>query len=385
MRTLMTLTTLGAAGVGYAYIQQAPAVGEASVSAATASRRYDWSRDVALKGDDERVPVSDLVGRIRERTKSVLDDFARQQGGHSDSPVDDAFQRLRQVAQSAVSSAVNPVDVPKAVENGGLRAAERSRPNWHELQRIAFDPNDTETGTVVRDAALPNRTETTADASAPVLKPSISHSGPAQSELANSDESRVPNPTESALGRATTSSVSRTIAPVSPKSSNDKSLSKRDLARLAAEWKIVGKTSEGRPMHTMHLGDRGTRTLVIAGLNGDDRTAVRWLEQLAEESKRRPELFENNEVVFFRAGNPDGLVRNVRTNAARCPVESEFSESPLSSDGGCSTICGPRQRSGNARDSGYALRLSTATSHSFDRDDRPFAGTVQSAGEELVG
>ena len=77
-------------------------------------------------------------------------------------------------------------------------------------------------------------------------------------------------------------------------------------------------------MHSLHLGDRGTRTLIIAGLNGEDRTAVRWLEMLAEELKRRPDLIDGNEFVFFRAGNPDGLVRNARNNVRGVPIYRNF-------------------------------------------------------------
>jgi hypothetical protein len=101
-------------------------------------------------------------------------------------------------------------------------------------------------------------------------------------------------------------------------------VSNRVTKYVTAEWKIVGMSTEVRPMHTMHLGDSGTRTLVIAGLNGEDRTGVHWLELLSDELRRRPELLQNDEVVFFRAGNPDGLMRNMANNARGISLNRNF-------------------------------------------------------------
>ena len=77
-------------------------------------------------------------------------------------------------------------------------------------------------------------------------------------------------------------------------------------------------------MHSMHLGTTGVRTLVIAGLNGEDRVAVRWLEQLAQGLASQPNLTENIEVFFFRAGNPDGLVHQYKGNARGVPLNRNF-------------------------------------------------------------
>jgi hypothetical protein len=94
--------------------------------------------------------------------------------------------------------------------------------------------------------------------------------------------------------------------------------------RLTTAWKIVGKTTERRPIHAMQLGTTGTRTLVIAGIDGQDRIGVRWLEQLAETMASHPDLLSQTEVMLIRAGNPDGLVRNMPNNPRGVPLNRNF-------------------------------------------------------------
>jgi hypothetical protein len=51
---------------------------------------------------------------------------------------------------------------------------------------------------------------------------------------------------------------------------------------------------------------------------------VHWLELLSDEIRRHPELLQNNEVTFIRAGNPDGLMRNSPNNARGIPLNRNF-------------------------------------------------------------
>ena len=326
----MTILTLGTASAGYVYLQQTPAAGEPYKSTATARPSFDWKLASITNCGTNRLPVKDFVNRIHEQTRSVLDDFANQHGGHSDAPVDDAFQRLRQVTQSVVTSTSNSPNSSLRDVASNPKPPRVPAPNLDELQRTAFDPAAVEEpqlnqaiGGDASGRSVNQRDETRESfrKTATVLAQSSDQiSKPNQTQdpasLVKTDDPAVL--AQSAIkdsNPVTTEPLKRTAA---------KTTSNRNPKYVAAEWKVVGKTTEGRPMHSMHLGDTGTRTLVIAGLNGDDRTGVRWLELLSEELRRRPELLTNNEVVFFRAGNPDGLTRNVRNNARGVPLNRNF-------------------------------------------------------------
>lgn len=349
------------------YLQQAPAPGQPYDAVSEPSPPRDWEQFASSKLDAAQGSAKELVNRIHEQTRSVLDKFASQHGGHSDAPNDDAFTRLKQVTQSAVVSAVNVEEMPSRIDENELKAAKSVLPDFERLQRIAFGAPEESTeeraatpaepvpekevqsreqleqqaqpeaaSTKSSDEALA-ATSNKADDANPIIADSndsvVLSKGIAQKK-AEPAATPVTKPTEQkpVVAVETTKPATRNAASreaVKPTENAKKSLIKNVAARkenpyLKAEWKVVGKTTEGRPMHSLHLGDRGTRTLIIAGLNGEDRTAVRWLEMLAEELRRRPELIDGNEFVFFRAGNPDGLVRNTRNNVRGVPIYRNF-------------------------------------------------------------
>lgn len=312
MRALLTILTLGAAGAGYAYLQLPSAVGEPySPQIANANAKsVDWNLIGRSKNRDARIPVKELVNRIHERARSALDEFADRHGGHSDAPGDDAFQRLRQVTQSAVFAASNPSETTGS--EAAVGTARVPMPNSDELQRTAFDVAAAETRTQKPAAADP-KPQPVAEVK-PLEK---SETAKSSQPVVVSSEKLVAanNPSEE------TDDQAKSEATIRP---HVKPVSDRTTKSIEAKWKVVGKTTEGRPMHTMRLGDSGSRTLVIAGLNGDDPTAVRWLELLTEELRRRSDLLDNNEIIFFRAGNPDGLVRNKRNNSRGVLLNQNF-------------------------------------------------------------
>ena len=313
MRILIALLTLSAGGAGFAYLQRTSLDAERT----TLTKKDDESGLLApSKADAAKGSVKELVNQIHEHTKSILDDFANQHGGHSDAPTDNAYQRLKQVTQSADAS------FRKDVTNAGRGAAPRSPhrtppPKLDELQRMAFDP-------------------------AATVEVSLDPAGESLSDLSQVGMDADKNDPASTIQAGRLEPIEKLAQPGSASSRrnapsgteiSDKPASKRSAARMASnapskaaagEWKIIGKTTERRPMHSMHLGTGGTRTLVIAGLDGQDRVAVRWLELMAESLARRPELLNGNEVLFFRAGNPDGLVRKSKDNARGVPLNRNF-------------------------------------------------------------
>lgn len=309
MRTFMTLVTLGAAGAGYVYLNRTPDTGETHAAKSEASSLFDWHWQASP--NSPRVAAQDLFHQVHQQTRSVLDDMTSQHAGHSDAPVDDAFQRLRQVTQST----------PMASGSGELSVREVSNttkppivplPNLDEPQRTAFDPA-ADPGLSVNSTSQSGANP--ADSKSNLLEPT-----------AKPDRAKITEAGESASPAASTP-VARTSQPAGKPASTrttGASSNRNDSAKTACEWKVVGKSTQGLPMHTVHLGEGGTRTLVIAGFNGEDRTAVRWLELLVDELARRPDLLKNHEFVFFRAANPDGLMQFRKENARGVAINRNF-------------------------------------------------------------
>ena len=302
MRTAMILMTLSSAGAGYVYLQRTPTVSEPSREKMTSPRPTAEAVDTS-QSDAVGTTAKSLVSRVHQNTKSILDDFASLHGGHSDAPTENAFQRLKLATQSTVNPFSNRPEASPADNRGPV---ERGLPNskLRDLQPIAFDPADKETSQSdeVADSASLSRSRDTQD----VANHFDPTSNSSERDSARSDRKKV-------LTLQPTSNVKRTSAP-----------STIESTKSVGEWKVIGKTTEGRKMHSMHLGTSGVRTLVIAGLNGEDRVAVRWLEQLAQGLASQPNLIENNEVFFFRAGNPDGLVHQYKGNARGVPLNRNF-------------------------------------------------------------
>ncbi len=303
MRTVMILMTLSSAGAGYVYLQRTPAVSEAFRDKLTSQRLNDGPANTPQNGDTAGTTAKGLVSRVHQNTKSILDDFASLHGGHSDAPTENAFQRLKLATQSTINPFLNRTeeslrDMQSSTE-GGLPHSK-----LRDLQRIAFDLVDEETSPSDRSAD-------------PASYPRNHDGQDVASNLERisnvSDRDSANSQTKKLLKLKPTSTVKQTSAPTTTEST-----------KPGGEWKVIGKTTEGRKMHSMHLGASGVRTLVIAGLNGEDRVAVRWLEQLAQGLASQPSLIENNEVVFFRAGNPDGLVHQYKGNARGVPLNRNF-------------------------------------------------------------
>ena len=303
MRTLMTLATLATAVAGYFYLQQ-PLVSDQSQSEQpTLKKLFDWGKN-STNSPADRVPVAELTTRIRERTRSVLDEFVRQNGAPAEGLADNPFQRLQE-ASSATTSLSLQDKTSAAVKSWHDTRSQSS--DLDELQRIAFDPTRT-VRSRKSDDYLKTETspppqgvhELTDRLDHRIATGNVNGSAPVQS--ANSDHwqadvSRgivpagetqapaVPAPATIIFAQTKESSSSAHSVPkmsqirqreeATGQSSTDRvatgtTTPRREVAGTSSAWNVVGKTTEGRPMHSMHLGNQGIRTLVIAGLDGED-------------------------------------------------------------------------------------------------------------------
>lgn len=83
-------------------------------------------------------------------------------------------------------------------------------------------------------------------------------------------------------------------------------------------------SQQGKPIHRRRMGSSEVRTLIIAGLDGDDQVAVRWMDNLALALERREDLLNQQEFVLLRAANPDGLTTRTRENSRGIDLNRNF-------------------------------------------------------------
>ena len=233
--------------------------------------------------------------RVQAQSDSILDDFVRDHGV-TDQTLDGALTQVRDAARysldQAGSSATEEIVGPTTSSNEAAR---------DELARANPDVF------TIESAPEPNRSNTPG---ASVHEATIVRSDKRKQAASDTEVAQVAAK-EEAVTKAQTAVVEK------------KPVVEKNIAS-ASEWKVIGKTTEGRPLHTRRYGNNGPRTLIVAGLDGEDRIAVRWIDHLADEMARRPELFQSSEVLVFRAGNPDGLMKKASENARGVLINRNF-------------------------------------------------------------
>ena len=311
MRFLLAAITLAAAGVGFTYLDQ-PAASSLTTEQTALRPLFDWETPVdpaarhstdanSASGslDAQTTAAQDALRRVQAESRTVLDDFVRDHG-IADLSLDDALAQVRDLAQSSLSPT-----------NAAISANPRNRDELtrDELTNAAPPALNDGSHAQLDSASSQSRTPGASVQTATVVrdgKPSA-----AASEGVASDSVPPVNKIAQIADKEGDAPVTRTKAVATSTSS-------------VPEWKVIGQTTEGRPLHTRRFGDSGPRTLIVAGLDGEDRIAVRWIDELADELARRPELYSSSEVLIFRAGNPDGLTHKISENARDVLINRNF-------------------------------------------------------------
>lgn len=91
-----------------------------------------------------------------------------------------------------------------------------------------------------------------------------------------------------------------------------------------SSWEVVGHSINGQPIHIRRYGTSGNVTLIIGGLDGSDRVAVKWLDYLSLELKKAPETAEDRQVILMRDPNPDGLQAKLAYNSRGVLINRNF-------------------------------------------------------------
>ncbi|MDB5348099.1 MAG: hypothetical protein JWP89_6476 [Schlesneria sp.] len=330
MRLFLAALTVGAAGIAYAYTQQTPA--PAAESQTKVGRPlFDWqsaddtlkaaSTDLAPNHEEPPLVVRDTISQARTEVTSVLDEFVRGSGASNDVPA--------------------PADVVS-------QAAAESPTADSEL--IPFASSDSPTGNDASDIAPADAIATINQPQADLVQTKeaapLPDSAPAAKPQSPASQDTETGP---ALGKPTISEA--TIVKKQPTSpppnganrepavsvkqpSSAGSRSKTELLPSSkqapkpplvdAEWKLIGRSGAGMPLHSRRFGRQGTRTLIIAGLDGLDVVGTRWNDELAEALLRRSDLLQNNEIMIVRAGNPEGLTNRIPTNLRGVSINRNF-------------------------------------------------------------
>jgi len=89
-------------------------------------------------------------------------------------------------------------------------------------------------------------------------------------------------------------------------------------------WEIVGYSVKNKPIHIRKYGTAGEMTLIVCGLNGDDRIAVKWIDSLSQQLADAPELLQGRQIVLLRDPNPDGLTMKTVANERGVILNQNF-------------------------------------------------------------
>jgi protein MpaA len=89
-------------------------------------------------------------------------------------------------------------------------------------------------------------------------------------------------------------------------------------------WVVVANSAEGRPLHLKTIGSGAAKTLVVAGLDGEDRIAVNWIDYFVQQLNQSPDALRDYQVLLLRAANPDGLTAKHHENGRGVALNRNF-------------------------------------------------------------
>lgn len=330
MRLFLAALTVGAAGIAYAYTQQTPA--PAAESQAKAGRPlFDWqsaddtlkaaSTDTAANHDEPPLVVRDTISQARTEVTSVLDEFVRGSGASNDVPAPADIVSQVAAESPAVDSELIPFassDLPTANDTSDIAPADATA----TINQPEADLVQTKEAAPLPDAAPAEKPESAAPQdieTGPTLgKPTISEATIVKKQPTTPPPNGANRePAVSVKQPSSTGSRSKTELLPSSKQAPKPSL-------VDAQWKLIGRSGAGMPLHSRRFGRQGTRTLIIAGLDGLDVVGTRWNDELAEALLRRSDLLQNNEIMIVRAGNPEGLTNRIPTNLRGVSINRNF-------------------------------------------------------------
>jgi protein MpaA len=143
--------------------------------------------------------------------------------------------------------------------------------------------------------------------------------------------------TRSAIIRTVSDSLATPVTPVAV----TKTPTKNTSAAITTKWEVIGQSAGNRPIHIRKTGIGSDVTLIVGGLDGEDRIAVKWIDQLSQRIDEGPELVADRQLILLRAVNPDGLTIKQTANSHGVVLNRNFPTAAYQAGGQPSAGPGP--------------------------------------------
>ena len=91
-----------------------------------------------------------------------------------------------------------------------------------------------------------------------------------------------------------------------------------------AQYRIVGKSVQQRPIMCLVLGDGSDVTLIMATIHGNEAVGTPLVRSLSWYLRQHPEMLAGRKVVLMAVANPDGMVNGTRYNAKGIDLNRNF-------------------------------------------------------------
>ncbi len=116
--------------------------------------------------------------------------------------------------------------------------------------------------------------------------------------------------------------------------------------RVKSFSNVVGKSVEGRDIECSVYGDGSDVVLVIATIHGDENAGTLIVGRFKKELEQRGGLLSGRKVLLVEMLNPDGFIRNQRTNANGVDLNRNFAAANRVNNrvNGRSAFCEPESR-----------------------------------------
>lgn len=108
-----------------------------------------------------------------------------------------------------------------------------------------------------------------------------------------------------------------------------------------SRWTQIGQSAQGQSLHIRRIGAGEKCTLIVAGIDGEDRIAVNWVDSFAQRLDEEPDTFRDHQLVLLRAVNPDGLIKKIVENSRGVAINRNFPTGNYQSGGSPSAGKGP--------------------------------------------
>ena len=91
-----------------------------------------------------------------------------------------------------------------------------------------------------------------------------------------------------------------------------------------AQYRIVGKSVQQRPIMCLVLGDGPDVTLIMATIHGNEAAGTPLVRNLSWYLRQHPEMLTGRKVVIMAVANPDGMANDSRYNAKGIDLNRNF-------------------------------------------------------------